>query len=247
MEENSTDHLEEFLKMMKEQDNKADENLNKPLFDDICKTAELFEITENETDRNEIIENLRNRFKNIDLNEVTDLFIYSQSFLSTNENPVPMPSIMCIAIGKLFTDKNLHYTASKVYSENEIEGGCALSFLGYLALKEHHTTYFLNFIKNNFEGFSKNKKTECVFQLKELFSDNEIAKQIIDESGITEYELVFSTEEDSSSKPITFKMTIEDDNITSEPTTKKKISSGNITNEIKPKIKKPWWKFWEKE
>lgn len=94
----------------------------------------------------------------------------------------------------------------------------------------------LNFIKENFSGFSQNKKTECVFQIKEILPDNEIAKQIIKDSGITKYELVFSTEVDSSSKPVTFK--IENANKEME------ISLNNVKKESN--LKSPWWKFWSK-
>jgi hypothetical protein len=144
--------------------------------------------------------------KTKDLNQVTEIFIYCQSFLSSNEEPLPIPSQLCISVGKLFTNANLHYTATKVYSGDEIEGGCALSFLGYLAMHENHTPWVLHFINENFKGFSHNKKTECIFQLKETLPDNEIAKQIIKDSGITEYRLIFSTQTDSTSKPITFQI-----------------------------------------
>lgn len=168
------------------------------------------------------------------------MFIYCQSFLSTNEEPLPLPSQLCIAIGKLFTHHNLHYTASKVYSDDEIDGGSALSFLGYLTMHEQHTSYVLNFIKENFTGFSQNKKTECVFQLKEILPENEIAKQIIEDSGITKYELTFSTEEDSISRPVTFKR----DNLKKADNNVKQNLEGQNSNHQEPKPKLPWWKFW---
>jgi hypothetical protein len=204
--------------------------------------------------RKGIISDLRERFKNEDLNKITEIFNYCQSFLSTNEEPLPMPSQLCISIGKLFTNENLHYTASKVYSKDEIEGGCALSFLVYLGMHEHHTNYVLSFINKNFEGFSKNKKTECVFQLKEALPDNEIAKQIIKDSGITEYVLTFSTEIESTSKPIDFQI----DNIESNLKTNAQKSdlTKTVTSQTEritdshptsdPESKLPWWRFWSK-
>lgn len=204
MEENNN-ALDSFLKILKEQEEKIVSNINQELYDDICKTAEILDKTENETEVKEIKNKLIDKFKNVDLNQVTDLFIYNQMFFTTNENPLPTPSILCINIGKLFEEENLHYTASKVYSNDEVEGGSALSFLGYLALHEHHKSYVLTFLKENFEGFSQNKKTELVFQLKNYLPDDTLAKEIVENSGITEYRLTFSTEEDSSSRPITFK------------------------------------------
>lgn len=50
-------------------------------------------------------------------------------------------------------------------------------------MHDHHTPYVLNSIKENFKGFSKNKKTECVFQLKEALPENDIAQEIIKDSG----------------------------------------------------------------
>ena len=246
-------HLEEFQKNLKQQQTNAIGSINEKLYNDLIKTAEIAETTEDDTKFTEITNNLRERFKSENLNEVTDLFIYCQGFLSRNEEPVPMPSKLCISLGKLFTNENLHYTTSKVYSVDEVNGGSALSFLGYLAMYEQHRSYVLDFIKGNFEGFSQNKKTECVFQLKELFPDNDLAKKIIEESGITEYKLVFSTEEDSSSRPVTFKFRNEDDNKEKQSTSNSKISiqineKENIktnTEEIK-KLKYPWWQFWEK-
>lgn len=238
MDDSKTNHLEEFQKILSQQHENANKSINKDLYNEILKTTEIIEGTKEKTNTKEIVNKLRERFKDEDLNQVTDLFIYCQGFLSTNEEPLPMPSQLCIAIGKLFTKENLHYTASKVYSEDEIDGGSALSFLGYLAMHEQHTSYILNFIKENFKGFSKNKKTECVFQLKETLPENEIAKQIIKDSGITKYELIFSTEEDATSTPITFMI----NNFEKEENNSKQ----NFQN-VKPNIeetKSPWWKFW---
>lgn len=223
-------HLEEFQKILEQQHTNAIGSVNKKLYDDIIETAEIAERIEDDKKFKELTTKLRERFKNENLNQVTDIFIYSQSFLSRNEDPVPMPSKLCISIGKLFTNKNLHYTASKVYNKDEIESGCALSFLGYLAMYEDHEPYVLNFIKDNFEGFSQNKKTECVFQLKEILPDNDIAKKIIKKSRITEYKLVYSTETDSTSRPVTFQL----ENIEHSP---------ELSVE-KPIPKSPWWKFW---
>jgi len=234
------DHLEEFQKILSQQRENANKIINKELYNEILKTAEIIEGTKEKTSTKEIVDELRERFKNEDLNQVTNLFIYCQGFLSTNEEPLPLPSQLCIAIGKLFTNENLHYTASKVYSEDEIDGGSALSFLGYLAMHEQHTSYVLDFIEENFKGFSKNKKTECVFQLKETLPENEIAKKIIKDSGITKYELIFSTEEDSTSTPITFKI----DNLENKDNNSKQ-NFQNLKPDIQEtKIKSPWWKFW---
>lgn len=250
-------HLKEFLNLVQEKYNNSVEKVNMALYDDICRTAELLERTENESDEKAIVENLRDRFKNVDLNEVTDLFIYHQMFFTSNEDPLPTPSVLCINIGKLFTEENLRHIATKVYSRDETEGGCALSFLGYLALQEHHRTYILNFIKDNFEGFSQNKKTECVFQLKNYLSDDKIAQQIIRDSGITEYILTFSTEEDSSSRPVTFKLDVENNegieqsgkglNSPEEDSTTQNMIPKNAENaDEKLKIHFPWWQFWKK-
>ena len=112
MEENNN-ALDGFLKILKEQEEKIVSNINQELYDDICKTAEIVDKTENETEVKEIKNKLIDKFKNVDLNQVTDLFIYNQMFFTTNENPLPTPSILCINIGKLFEEENLHYTASK--------------------------------------------------------------------------------------------------------------------------------------
>ena len=257
MEDNNK-ALDGFLKILKEQEEKNVRKINENLYDDICRTAEIVNKTENESEVKEIKNKLLERFKNVDLNQVTDLFIYNQMFFTTNENPLPTPSILCINIGKLFTEENLHYIATKVYSSDELEGGCALSFLGYLALIENegtyiHRNYVLNFIKDNFEGFSQNKKTECVFQLKKYLSDDKIAQQIIAESGITEYVLTFSTEEYSTSKPITFKLRKEgnskNENSTEEPLSKKTDDFENTKTTVinkKSQNKLPWWQFWKK-
>lgn len=232
MEEQKRNPLDEFLKILEQQHKDSIENVNNTLYNDILDTAKIVEETKDKSNLKEIVSNLRERFKNEDLNQVTDIFIYCQSFLSSNEKPLPMPSQLCISIGQLFTNENLHYTASKVYSKNEIEGDCALSFLGYLAMHVHNEPYVLSFIKENFKGFSPNKKTQCVFQLKEILPDNEFAKQIVEKSGMTEHILSFSTEENSTSKPITFQI----DNIVSSPS----------TNFHEPKSQLPWWKFWSK-
>lgn len=247
MEENNN-ALDGFLKILKEQEEKIVSNINQKLYDDICKTAEIVDKTENESEVKEIKNKLIERFKNVDLNQVTDLFIYNQMFFTTNENPLPTPSILCINIGKLFKEENLHYIATKVYSNDEIEGGCALSFLGYLTLLENegtyiHRDYVLSFIKDNFEGFSQNKKTECVFQLKNYLSDDKKAQQIINDSGITEYKLTFSTEEDSSSRPITFKFNNDKIEKSSENLKTKKVES-KINEKLE--LKAPWWQFWKK-
>lgn len=230
MSENNQSPLDGFLGILKQQQEKSVEKINMALYDDIVNTAEVLKKAKDEAVQAEVVANLRNRFKNEDLNQVTDLFIYCQRFLSENGNPVPMASQLCISIGKLFTNENLHYAAVKVYSDDETESGATLSFLGYLALIEQHTSYVLNFIKENFAGFSQNNKTECVFQLKDILADNEIAKQIVADSGITRYELSFSTGTDSSSKPITFKLDNTDK------------SADAIVEEPKPK--RPWWQFW---
>lgn len=232
MSENNQSPLDGFLGILKQQHEKSIENINMALYDDIVNTTELIEGTKDEDVRKEAVASLRNRFKNENLNQVTDIFIYCQRFLSENENPLPMPSQLCVSIGKLFTHENLHYAASKIYSPDETESGAALSFLGYLALIEQHTFYVLNFIKENFAGFSQNNKTTCVFQLKEILPDHKIAKQIVADSGITKYELSFSTSTDSSSVPITFQI-------------------GNIDNSANTRVeelkaKRPWWQFWSK-
>ena len=256
---NNNEHLEGFLNILKENHNNSVEKVNMSLYDDICQTAEILERTESENEKKAIKDSLRERFKNVNLNQVTDLFIYNQMFFTSNEDPLPTPSILCINIGKLFTKQNLHYIATKVYSNDEIEGGCALSFLGYLALLENegtyiHRNYVLNFIKDNFEGFSQNKKTECVFQLKNYLSDDKIAQQIINNSGITEYRLTFSTEEDSSSRPITFKFEIGKNEEIEQSNEVLNSSKTESTREInvskktdeKVKINSPWWQFWKK-
>ncbi len=242
MEGKKKSPLEGFQEKLQQQHKNAQGKINNTLYEDILKTAKIIEKTEDKTKLQDIITNLRNRFKNENLNQVTDIYIYCQSFLSSNENPVPLPSQLCISIGKLFTNENLHYTANKVYSKDEVESGCALSFLGCLALHEHHEAYVLRFIKENFEGFSQNKKTECVFQLKEILPDNEIANRIIEDSGITEYKLVFSTEEDSTSKPISFQVDpIENSQDTSIKESKPEMANASVKA---PKPERPWWKFW---
>lgn len=228
---NKIDHNVEFKKLVIEHHRNAFASINQELYNEIIKTTEIISGTKENVKIKEIIDKLTERFKNEDLNQITNLFIYCQRFLSSNEEPLSLPSQLCIAIGKLFTNKNLHYTASKIYSEDEIDGGCALSFLGHLAMHEQHTSYVLNFIKENFKGFSKNKKTECVFQLKETLPENEIAKQIIKDSGITKYELIFSTEEDATSTPITFML----DNFENKD---------NNSKQNFEEHKSPWWKFW---
>lgn len=256
MEENNN-ALDGFLKILKEQEDKIVSNINQNLYDDICRTAEIVDKTENEAEVKEIKNKLLERFKNVDLNQVTDLFIYNQMFFTTNEDPLPTPSILCINIGKLFKEENLHYTATKVYSNDEVEGGSALSFLGYLALHEHHKSYVLNFINENFEGFSQNKKTELVFQLKNYLPDDNVAKEIVNNSGITEYKLTFSTEEDSSSRPITFKFKNDEtekfngvikDNEDLKSTNTKNNAENIISNSVNEKldVKTPWWQFWKK-
>jgi hypothetical protein len=234
--EGGSNPWEQFQEMVVQEHESAAKSINKVLYDEIIKTAEIIQKTEDQSKLKEIIGNLRERFKSEDLNQVTNLFIYCQRFLSTNEEPLPLPSQLCISIGKLFTYEHLYFTAGKVYSDDEIEGGAALSFLGYLTMHEQHISYVLDFIKENFKGFSNNKKTECVFQLKEILPENEIVKQIVEESGITEYKLIFSTDEDSTSTPITFKH----DNNTELNFQKPK------TDYQESKPTGPWWKFWSK-
>lgn len=254
--ENNNEHLEGFINILKENHNNSVKKINMSLYNDICQTAEIIDRAESETEKKAIKDSLQERFKNIDLNQVTELYIYNQMFFTSNEDPLPTPSILCINIGKLFTEQNLHYIATKVYSNDEVESGCALSFLGYLALLENkgtyiHRNYVLSFIKDNFEGFSQNKKTECVFQLKNYFSDDEIAQQIINDSGITKYILTFSTEEDSSSRPITFKFNNDKIEKSSESLKRSKVESNKentIAKSISEKLelKAPWWQFWKK-
>jgi|GEM_PF-1967313 len=254
MEEKKKSPLDQFQEVLDQQHKNIIQGINNALLNDILKTAKTVEENKDETKLKEIITNLRERFKNEDLNQVTEIFNYCQGFLSTNEEPLPMASQLCISVGKLFTNENLHYTASKVYTKDEIAGGCALSFLGYLAMHEHHTDYVLNFIEGNFEGFSKNKKTECVFQLKETLPDNEIAKQIIKDSGITEYMLTFSTGSDSTSKPITFQIdniedTIETGAHESDLENTFMSQTEHIADDHRASVlesKLPWWKFWSK-
>lgn len=258
--ENNNQHLDDFVNLLKEQHANSSNTINRSLFDEICQTAEIFDNTESDSEKKAIKDSLRDRFKNVDLNQVTDLFIYNQMFFTSNEDPLPTPSILCINIGKLFTEQNLHYIATKVYSKDEIEGGCALSFLGYLALLENegtyiHRDYVLRFIKENIKGFSPNKKTECVFQLKNYLFDDKMAQQIISDSGITEYILTFSTEENSSSTPITFKFKrdeIDEIKKNTEGLNSNKIDSISENQNMSKnadkdsKTNSPWWKFWNK-
>lgn len=206
MDENKNTHWEEFQKALNQEHKKALEGLNIDLYKDISKTAEIVRSSQDRIVLKEIIDSLRERFKYEDLNQVTDIFIYCQAHLSSNEEPFPIPSQLCVSIGKLFSNKNLHYIASKIYSEDQIESGCALSFLGYLAILDKHTSYVLDFIKDNFDGFSPNNKMECVFQLKKTLPDNAVSKQIVEDSRITEYELRFDASTDSLSRPITFQI-----------------------------------------
>lgn len=247
MEENKKGLFEGFQEILEQQHSNAIGNINNVLLNDILETAKTVENNNGKLDLSEILGNLREKFKNEDLNQVTEIFIYSQSFLSSNEDPLPMSSQLCISIGKLFTNKNLHYTASKVYSKDEIEGGCALSFLVYLAMHEHHTSYILSFIQENFEGFSQNEKTKCVFQLRDALPDNEIAMQIVNNSGITKYELTFSTEVESISKPITFQIENNEDS-TNVKVEELKAEKSNLIEKNalsdKPKSKK-WFEFWK--
>src|SRR5690554_4505036 len=106
MEDNNK-ALDGFLKILKEQEEKNVRKINENLYDDICRTAGIVNKTENESEVKEIKNKLLERFKNVDLNQVTDLFIYNQMFFTTNENPLPTPSILCINIGRLFTEENL--------------------------------------------------------------------------------------------------------------------------------------------
>jgi hypothetical protein len=249
MEENKKSPFEGFQEILEQQQSNAIGKINSVLFNDILETAKIIENNNGNLDLSETLRNLRERFKNEDLNQVTEIFIYSQSFLSTNEDPLPMSSQLCISIGKLFTNKNLHYTASKVYSKDEIEGGCALSFLVYLAIHEQHTSYILSFIKDNFEGFSQNEKTKCVFQLRDALPDNEIATQIVKNSGITKYELTFSTEVESISKPITFQIENNEDSAdTKIEESELKFEEPNLIEKdaisSNPKSKK-WFEFWK--
>ena len=106
---NNNEHLEGFLNILKENHNNSVEKVNMSLYDDICQTAEILERTESENEKKAIKDSLRERFKNVNLNQVTDLFIYNQMFFTSNEDPLPTPSILCINIGKLFTKQKLTF------------------------------------------------------------------------------------------------------------------------------------------
>lgn len=244
MKENSSNPLNDFQEFLGQQHQNAVKGINRALFDDIVNTAKNIEENKGVINLKEVVDELRERFKNEDLNQVTDIFIYSQCFLSSNEEPLPRTSQLCINIGKLFDESNLNYIIEKIYTDGEVESGSALSFLGYLALYDNHTSYVLNFIKENFEGFSRNKKTECVFQLKEIFPDNPIVQQIIEESGIKEYTLVFSTGVEGTSTPVTYKMNNVPVNIgdSLESNDADNSNQDKEINEHKPK--QSWWKFW---
>lgn len=250
MEEKNKTPWDEFLEIRNQHHQHVIEKINQDLYQDIIMVANSIEETEDNSNFQENIDQLRERIKEENLNQVIDIFIYCQSFLSTNEDQVPMPSQLCIAIGKLFTNKNLHNVASKIYTEDKTASDCALSFLVYLAMYDHHVPYILNFIQENFKGFSANKKTNCVFLLKEMLPDHKAANEIIEKSGITERVIIFGTEIDSTSKPITFKFEEAD-----------KKSFQNVEDEVKSvsfkiedtnkelndnihESKSPWWKFW---
>jgi len=252
---NNTEILDEFFNLLNEKHSHSVEKINKALYDDICKTAEIIDKTESEAEKKALKESLRERVKNIDLNQVTDLFIHNQMFFTSNEDPLPTASLLCITIGKLFTEQNLRYIASKVYSDDPLEGGCALSFLVYLTLLENegmymHRDYILSFIKENFEGFSQDNKTKCVFQLDNYLPDDKVAQQIIHDSGITAYVLTLSTGEDSISRPITFKF--DNDAIAKSSKRVETIATKSPKETIEPKVKTeklalktPWWQFWK--
>ena len=206
MKENTKSPLDRFQQIVEENHNKAKMTINRTLINEIQNAALMLSKTDNKELRKEIVENLLERFKNEDLNQVTEIFIYSQCYWSTNEDPIPIQSRLCISLGKLFTESNLYYTASKIYTEESVRDSCALKFLIYLAYHVQHTDYVLDFIKGNYGGLYINLKTECVFALKESLPDNEIAQQIIRDSGITKYSLTFNTIDDTRSKPIKFKL-----------------------------------------
>lgn len=251
--EEKNEHIEGFLNLLKEDHNNAYEKINQSLLKDISKIAELSGINRQDPLIDELINGINKRLEKGDKNQITDLFIYFQKFHTNNEEPVSIPSKICISIGKLFTNKNLEYTARNVYSQDGIEGTSALLFLILLAkFFEYHRPYVLNFIKENFKGFSQNQKTECVFQLKNYLPDDEIAQQIISDSGISEYKLIFSTEEDSTSKPITFKLSNEGNgkngNLPKEQRnqTYSFEKTKSIFEKEKQKSKPAWWQFWKK-
>jgi len=207
MKGNEKSPLEGFLEIAREDRRRSREKINENLLEQILRTSEEFDkVQSNELKRKNVVNELRTRLKGTDLNEVFEIYIYCQKFMSTNEVPVPTPSILCINVGKNFTHKNLHEVASRIYIGEQIESGCALTYLIYLAIYDEHSSYVLDFIKDNFEGFSHNNKTDCVFLLKDLLPDNEVAQQIVNDSGIVERKLIFSSSVESSSKPITFKL-----------------------------------------
>jgi hypothetical protein len=239
MKEDQSFPDKEFDNILKENHKKAYSNINTSLYNEIVKASNKIEGTEDENLVAETVKNLRERFKEEDLNQVTNIFIYCQRFLSTNDNHVPMPSQLCLSLGRLFTEENLHYAAAKVYNEDQMVSGCALSFVGYLGMVDIHTSYVLQFIEENFEGFSPNNKTECIFQLKATLKDNKTAQEIIAKSGITEYRLQFGTDSNSISTPVKFNLTSASKNDTNKATPPEKIPNQEV-----PKTPKPWWKFW---
>lgn len=80
MKDNEINHLEEFQKIVLQQHENANKNINKELYVEILKTAEIIEKSDRSNTK-EIVNKLRERFKNEDLNQVTDIFIHQLKFI----------------------------------------------------------------------------------------------------------------------------------------------------------------------
>ena len=75
--------LDEFQNILAQQHQNAIKKRNSVLYDEIINAAKIIKESKNDNNLKESINALRERFKNEDLNQVTDIFIYCQSYLSS--------------------------------------------------------------------------------------------------------------------------------------------------------------------
>jgi hypothetical protein len=174
------------------------------LYDYLFNTAKMLTaIVDLEADKMvEMREEIKNKSNTIDdLNKISEIYCYEGEFNQTSKAIHQSILYLSTVFGEQFSINNYRYLEAIIFSDETYKGGLALEF--YLKIGKHasHRDHVLNMIKDNIMTLSYLKKKIVVVTLLEFYDNNDLVKDIIMNSDLNDFDLLYDDDTPTEEKP----------------------------------------------
>lgn len=201
----ANENIENFKKFLEEQDAAQKADLDLDLYEFIqSRMSKLASGSEDVAKDIAILTEIQEKAETVsNANSLIDIYFYEGEFNHFSDiKEMTMQSALAMT-SSIFKNENFTYLEETILSNKELRGELALEFLLKLGSEEVHQHRVLNFVAQNFKGFSDNQRTKGSLLLKERYKHVLGAQKILNANPATEYKLEYrSKPTKSNSEPI---------------------------------------------